>query len=177
MRGRQPLGSADATSTDPDDIDLSASAQLFTYVSRSGAPTPEPVIFFLQPRRAPVVIHAENGRMEAEDLITRTVRGAGGRPLTVPPLWVPDVAPGWTGSYSRPDDRLRVTMPAGHDFYDGTVYPSPGWCDQVAAAGTVVLVTGPFAAPTDIASGISHGRALQTRIAFRILETPETQPS
>jgi hypothetical protein len=134
----------------------------------------EPAIVFIQPLTVSLV--AGSGELHSADVIETVVLTFGGRPLRLPTDFPGGPAEGWHGELDAATSAARIWQPDGRLFYDGTAPIGPAWRRRFAAGarstgragqrGEVVLVTGPFASPTDIEPVVLAGRASWLRISL-----------
>lgn len=121
-----------------------------------------PVIVMIQPDTLSYISH--EGKLLTADSVEESIKASGGKPLTLPPSFDSAPVPGWRARLDVETDELIIDLPSGHIFYDGTCPTNPQWRKDVAAAGSVVLITGPIAGKDDIEPVIVGGRAHWTRI-------------
>jgi hypothetical protein len=132
----------------------------------------EAVIVMIQPDT--VSVTGEDGGLLAGDTVEMTVREHGGQPLTLPPDFTGDPAPGWTAHLDPSNDELLIHLPGGLVFYDGTMPTTGQWRRDVSSASSVVVITGPMATAADMEPVLLEGRAHWTRIPLTIGSgTPE----
>lgn len=136
--------------------------------AQSGHFADQAVIFMLQPMTAKV--QTAQGEVEVEDGVELLVREAGGKRLSTSTLFGPGCTAGWRAQLRLPGDMLRVSFPDGLCFYDGTMPTTAAWRRAVAAAGDVVIITGPMAGPTCVDGTIWAGRTTYVRAALTIHE-------
>ncbi|WP_055566883.1 hypothetical protein [Streptomyces atriruber] len=124
------------------------------------------VIFMLQPMT--MQVGTAQGNVEVEDVVELLVRKAGGKPLSTTTLFAPGRTAGWRAQLRLPGDILRVSMPDKGCFYDGTMPTTAAWRRAVAAAGDVVIITGPMADPTCVDDAIWGGRTTYVRVPLAL---------
>ncbi|MFI5990329.1 hypothetical protein ACIBAC_00545 [Streptomyces sp. NPDC051362] len=125
-----------------------------------------PLIIMIQPET--MAYTSESGELLAADTNEVAMRAAGGQALTLPPDFSDEPVDGWAGTLDLATDELLLHFPSGHVFYDGTLPTTEGWVDQVRAAGSVIVVTGPMATLQDIEPLLMAGRLLWTRVPLVI---------
>jgi hypothetical protein len=126
----------------------------------------EAVIVMIQPET--VAYLGEVGTLMSGDTTETAVKAAGGKPLTLPPNFAGEPAPGWTAQLNPVNNELVIRFPGGLPLYDGTMPTVERWRKDVADAGSVVVITGPMASPADMEPVLVQGRAHWTRIAITI---------
>ncbi|WP_328373439.1 hypothetical protein OG800_50305 (plasmid) [Streptomyces sp. NBC_00445] len=130
----------------------------------------EAVIVMIQPDT--VAVTGEDGQLMTGDTVEATVKAHGGKPLTLPPDFRGEPTPGWVAHLDTSNDELLIHFPGGHVFYDGTMPTTEQWRKDIAAVGSVVVITGPMAAVSDIEPVLVAGRAHWTRIPITIGSGP-----
>ncbi|MEU6632929.1 hypothetical protein ABZ905_32285 [Streptomyces parvus] len=133
----------------------------------------EAVIVMIQPET--VAFLGEDGSLLTGDTVELAVKEHGGKVLTLPPDFGGEPASGWTAHLNTSNDELLIRLPGGLAFYDGTMPTTGQWRKDVAAAGSVVVITGPMATGADIEPMIVQGAAHWTRIPFTV-DSGSVQP-
>jgi hypothetical protein len=126
----------------------------------------EPVILMIQPETVSLV--GEDGALQSRDVVETTVKASNARTFTLPPDFEADAAEDWQGYLSPSTGEMRISLPNGMAFYEGTMPTTPDWPRLVAASGSAVLITGPMATLDDFEPLIAEGRVLWLRIPFEI---------
>ncbi|MER5862192.1 hypothetical protein [Kitasatospora sp. NPDC002040] len=126
----------------------------------------EPVVVMIQPDT--ISFTSLDGKLLTADTVELSVRESGGQPLVLPQTFGPEVAPGWKARLTARTDELVIHYPNGLVFYDGTMPTNGPWLSKVAAAGSLVMVTGPMAGLPDMEPVILAGRAMWVRLPLTV---------
>lgn len=130
----------------------------------------EAVILMIQPDT--VALTGRQGDLLTGDTVETVVKAHGGKRLSLPPDFAGDPAPGWVAHLDTSNDELLIHFAGEYVFYDGTMPTTVRWRKDIAAAGSVVVITGPMATLEDVEPVIVAGRAHWTRIPFTIGSGP-----